>query len=253
MTAKEIARWLDRFLDGDRFSGSDPSQNGLQADNSGGDVARVAFAVDACLESIGRAAAAGADLLVVHHGLFWRDPERIVRGHYRRVKALLASDMALYASHLPLDAHPEVGNNAGLASRLGLAAPEPFGEWRGATIGTRGEIPGGVPLSELLARLDPDRIMSPRVLPFGPERITTVAVVSGGGADEMYQAIELGVDCFVTGEIGHEEYHHALENGITVVAAGHYATETVGPRLLMAAFARETGIDTFFVDVPTGL
>ncbi len=253
MTAREIARWLDRYLESERFSASDPSQNGLQVENAGGPVSRVAFAVDACLETVQRASSAGANVLVVHHGLFWRDVERIVSGHYRRVQSLLSADLALYASHLPLDAHPLVGNNAGLAARLGLSSLVPFGEWRGATIGTRGEIPGGITLSELLARLDPERVMSPRVLPFGPERISSVAVVSGGGADEMYQAIELGIDCFVTGEIGHEEYHHALENGITVVAAGHYATETVGPRLLMAEFARETGIDSLFVDVPTGL
>ncbi len=253
MTAREIALWLERYLDGGRFEGADPSRNGLQVENSGGTVSRVAFAVDACLETVRRAASAGAGMLVVHHGLFWRDAERVVGGHYRRLKALLDADMALYASHLPLDAHPSVGNNAGLAARLGLQSLEPFGDWHGATIGLRGTIPDGVTLAELLARLDPDRIMTPRVLPFGPERISSVAVVSGGGADELYQAIECGADCFVTGEIGHEEYHHALENGISVVAAGHYATETVGPRLLMAEFARATGTDSVFIDVPTGL
>ncbi len=253
MTAREIARWLDRYLDSGRYDGADPSKNGLQADNAGGGVSRVAFAVDACLEAVQRASAAGAGMLVVHHGLFWRDAEPVVGAHYRRIKALLDADMALYASHLPLDAHPVSGNNAGLAARLGLEGLEPFGEWHGATIGLRGSVPGGISLAEVLARLDPDRTMSPRVLPFGPTRIASVAVVSGGGADELYQAIERGVDCFVTGEIGHEEYHHALENGITVVAAGHYATETVGPRLVMAEFARDTGVDSIFIDVPTGL
>ena len=253
MNTQKAAQWLDRFLDAESFAGNDPSKNGLQVDNGGREIGKVAFAVDACLETIERSVKAGADLLVVHHGLFWRDCELVVRGHYRRLKALLDGGLALYAAHLPLDAHPEVGNNACIARRLGLEELMPFGEYRGKVIGFRGVLPSSLSVDALHRLLDPEKSMPVRLLAFGPREIRTVGVVSGGGADEVHEALALGLDCFVTGEIGHEEYHHALENGIHVIAAGHYATETFGPRELMARFSRETGIDSVFVDVPTGL
>ncbi len=253
MNSQKAAQWLDSFLDAESFAGNDPSKNGLQVDNGGREIGKAAFAVDACLETIERSVKSGADLLVVHHGLFWRDCELVVGGLYRRLKALLDSGLALYAAHLPLDAHPEVGNNACIARRLGLGDLMPFGEYRGKVIGFRGVLPSALSVDALLRLLDPEKAMTARVLAFGPREIRTVGVVSGGGADEVHEALALGLDCFVTGEIGHEEYHHALENGIHVIAAGHYATETFGPRELMARFSRETGIESVFVDVPTGL
>lgn len=253
MTAREIARYLDSVLGPEAFAAADPSRNGLQADNDGSDIGRVAFAVDASLETIERAADAGAGMLVVHHGLFWRESERLVGSHYRRVRALISRNVALYASHLPLDAHPEVGNNAGLARRLGLVDVVPFGRWRGVTIGVRGRFPEPVGLDEAVARMFPDGKEPLGVLPFGPKMIHTVGVVSGGGADEVADAIDAGLDLFVTGEPSHERYHLALESGISVIAAGHYQTETVGPRLLSERVGRDTGLDVVFVDVPTGL
>lgn len=253
MKVRDITLWFDHLLECDRYEAADPSKNGLQVDNDGTDVVRIAFSVDACLETIERAAAAGAGMLVVHHGLFWKDPERVTGPHYRRVKALLNANMALYASHLPLDAHPEVGNNAGLADRLGLEDRQPFGLWRGAVIGVRGSFVQPVTVDALIRRLFPGDEQPPCVLPFGPAEMRTAAVVSGGAASEMYQAIDAGCDCFITGEIGHEEYHHARENGITVIAGGHYRTETVGVQLLASRLGRETGLDTVFIDVPTNL
>lgn len=253
MTTKELELWFDQLLESDRYDSADPSQNGLQVDNDGADIKRVAFAVDACLETIERAAAAGAGMLVVHHGLFWKDPERVTGPHYRRLKALLHANLALYASHLPLDAHEEVGNNAGLADRLQLEDRIPFGMWRGVVIGVRGTFSKPVSIDALVRSLFPGDEQPPCILPFGPAEIRTAAVVSGGAAQEMYQAIDAGCDCFITGEIGHEEYHHARENKITVIAGGHYRTETTGVQLLASRLGRETGLDTVFIDVPTNL
>ncbi len=253
MTTNDLDRWFSGVLSPERFEGPDPSLNGIQVDNDGSDVRRVAFAVDACLETVERAIQAGAGLLFVHHGLFWGRSLALRGRHYRIVKRMLEGNLALYASHLPLDAHAECGNNAGIAERLGLEGLEPFGEWHGATIGFRGRFPEPLSLDALLGRLFPDGKKPLHVLPFGPDKIRTLAVVSGGGADETEQAIRLGLDCYVTGEIGHQQYHAALESGITVIAGGHYQTETVGPRLIAERLARETGIETLFIDVPTGL
>jgi dinuclear metal center YbgI/SA1388 family protein len=252
MTTRELDRWFSALLEPGRFP-ADPSLNGLQVDNDGADIARVAFAVDACEETILRAARSGAGLLFVHHGLFWGDSVPVTGAHYRRLRALLGANIALYASHLPLDAHPDLGNNAGLAARLGLEGLEPFGEWRGATIGFAGSFARPLSLDEVLAKLFPDGKKPAHVLPFGPAQIRTVGIVSGGASDEVHQAIARGFDLYITGEIEHEAYHAALENRISVIAGGHYQTETVGAQLVAARLGTEMGIDTVFLDVPTGL
>lgn len=253
MKSSELDAWFRALLNLDSYSASDPSLNGLQVDNDGSEISRVAFAVDACLETVERAALAGAGMLFVHHGLFWGDSMPVTGTHYRRIKTLLDKNMALYAAHLPLDAHPEVGNNSGIANRIGLKNLVPFGEWRGAIIGFKGDFGEPVSLDTVLSRLFPDGKKCAHVLPFGPKEIRTAAIVSGGASDEVHQAIEQGMDLYITGEIEHEAYHPALENRISVIAGGHYQTETVGVRLVAERLGRETGIDTVFIDVPTGL
>ena len=253
MNASSLSRWLDALLDTGSYASVDPSRNGLQVENDGAEVSRVAFAVDASLETIARAASAGATFLVVHHGLFWGAGETLTGNHFRRVKALLDANLALYASHLPLDAHPECGNNAGLAERLALSERRRFGPWRGCLAGFAGAFAEPVSLDTALSRLFPSGERPVSVLPFGPRELKTCAVVSGGGASNLADAIAEGVDLFVTGEIKHESYHPALEAGISVVAMGHYQSETVGVRLLAERLARDTGIEATFIDVPTGL
>lgn len=253
MTSNELDLWFSRLLPPDEFEGIDPSMNGLQVDNDGAPIERVAFAVDASQETINRAVSAGAGMLFVHHGLFWRFCEPVRGAHYKRLKTLMASNLALYASHLPLDIHGEVGNNAGLADKIGLEGREPFGDYKGCAVGVRGTLPSPVPLDTALTRIFGETGKPLHVLPFGKREIRTVAVVSGSGSDDVHEAISLGIDLFVTGEISHEIYHGALENGIHVVAAGHYYSETFGPRLVAARLARETGLDCVFIDVPTGL
>ena len=255
MKIAEFAAWLDKRLEVEAYRGKDISLNGLQAAASEKSVKKAAFAVDACMESIRRAADAGADILIVHHGFFWGAPLAITGAHYSRVKALLDADMALYAAHIPLDAHPEIGHNACIARAIGLepSSIKPFGEWRGMVIGRMGSFPQEETLDSVLARLFANGEKPAHVLPFGPQNLRTAGIVSGGGGSDLAQAIAAGLDLFITGEIGHEQYHAALEAGISVIAGGHYQTEVFGLNALAKEIAQQTGIETFFVDVPTGL
>ncbi|MDR3311766.1 MAG: Nif3-like dinuclear metal center hexameric protein [Spirochaetaceae bacterium] len=256
MTVNELDRWLSDYLETGKFP-MDPSQNGIQVGNSdpvGKPVSRIAFGVDACLETILRAREAGAGLLVVHHGLLWGRVERVCGIYYRRVKALLDADMALFACHLPLDAHPVCGNNYGMASRLSLTDTAPFGQWREASIGVIGELPRALPAQNVLEALFPGRGRDCRLWPFGTRsEVRRVAIVSGGAGDMVGQAAEAGADLYVTGEVGHEEYHRMAELGLTVAACGHYLTETVGVALLAERVRASLNLETMFVDVPTGM
>ncbi len=255
MTLQQLDEYFRSFLNLDQYKG-DPSLNGIQVENrdpAGTEITKVAFAVDACQETIQRAAAAGAQVLFVHHGFFWGQCQTITGAHGKRIRTLFDHDMALYACHIPLDANALVGNNYGLAQRLELESLVPFGDWHGMTIGVGGTLPKSLSVDGLIQKLFPAGEKPLHVLPFGPEKISRIAIVSGGAARELSQAIEQGYDAFITGEIGHEQYHQALEAGITVIAGGHYQTETVGVSLVMEKLAKEKGLETIFIQVPTGL
>ncbi len=253
MHLKEFDTLIRQVLDLDVFGGTDVALNGLQVANEKDSVEKVAFAVDACLESIRRAAEWGADLLFVHHGLFWGRPLAVTGGHYQRLRALIQADLALYAVHLPLDMHPQLGNNAGLARRIGLQKLEPFGEYKGTKIGFKGILPKVMGLEQVVRVCCGSNEQGINVLPFGPEAIRTVGIVSGGAADEAYQAIEEKLDLFITGDSDHTIYHHCLEGGINVIFGGHYLTETSGVTLLAEKLKSQTDLQIRFFDIPTGL
>jgi dinuclear metal center YbgI/SA1388 family protein len=229
-------------------AGVDRAWNGLQVARSDKPIAKVAFAVDAARETITRAAAWGADLLFVHHGLLWGDARPITDSHYLRVKALMDADMALYALHLPLDLHPTMGNNALIADALGLGDRMLFGTYKGLSIGVCGILKLPATLADLSHKLQ-----FPGMLPFGVKAIRSVGVVSGDSPRMALQASEAGLDCYVTGEMGHAFYHECLERGLNVLYGGHYRSEVWGVRRV-SAYARETlGLETTFVDVATGM
>lgn len=253
MDITEFAGWAAELLRPDRFRAADDSLNGLQVGRSSGPLRKAAFAVDACLETIRRAREAGAQVLFVHHGLFWGKPAPLTGPMRARLAELLAGDMALYACHLPLDAHPELGNNAVLARMLGLRDTRPFGESHGVFIGVQGRLDPAIRMDEALRRVLPAGDAPRAVYPFGPELIRSAAIVSGGAAFEAFQAMEAGVDLYVTGEPSHSIYHHVMEAGLGVIAAGHYATETHGVRAVAERAARDLGLETVFIDLPTGL
>ncbi|MDR0526004.1 MAG: Nif3-like dinuclear metal center hexameric protein [Spirochaetaceae bacterium] len=250
MTSRGLDVFFRGLLDLEGFSGVDSSLNGLQVDNDGGDIAKVAFGVDASLETFKRAAQAGAGMLFVHHGLFWGSPLAVTGPHRLRLKALLDCNLALYAVHLPLDQHPRWGNNAVLAELLDLVAIEPFGVYQGRKIGYKGTLGRPLRIDEAADRLGGKPL---GVYPFGVRENRTGAVISGGGANEVRQAIQEGLDLYVTGEMSHQVYHDCLEAGINMIAAGHYVTEIGGVRKIMEQCANQLGLDVEFIDVPTGL
>jgi len=253
MDLPEFDRWCRSFLEIEALAKIDDSLNGVQVGRSGSPIDLVAFAVDACAESFRRAAAAGAQVLFVHHGLFWARPARIEGGLLQRIRILLESDLALYACHLPLDKHAEVGNNACLARLMGLSRVEPFGVYHGIEIGLRGRLDPPLSLDEIVRRVLPDLSRPATLIPPRKAEIGSVAVVSGGAAMEALQALDAGVELFVTGESSHSIYHQVVEGGLGFLAAGHYATEVWGVKAVAERLSRETGIRTLFIDLPTGL
>jgi len=231
---------------------SDVSHNGLQVQGPE-EIEKVGFAVDAAMATFEEAARRSMQLLVVHHGLFWKEVQLVAGAHYRRLKTLISEDIGLYAAHLPLDAQADIGNNRRIADILGLEDEGPFGDYHGELIGRLGRVRGGITReamrSRISAALDTDCVM----LPFGPERIERVGIVSGGGAELLRDALAEDCDAFITGEPEHSAYHVALEGGINVFMAGHYATETVGLKALQELVGKEFQVETEFIDFPTGL
>ena len=242
--ALDIIGTCHRILQAESFSDYGP--NGLQVPGRE-DVERVVTGVSATLALIERAAELDAGLVITHHGLFWDgQPRALSRALARRLRVLLENDIGLAAYHLPLDAHPEHGNNAILAERLGCARHEAF-----ADIGRSGEFADdGIPIDELRARVLEVTGREPLLQGAGPPHVRRIGIVSGGAADMLEQAAEAGCDAFLTGEPKERSMADAEEAGIHFLAAGHYATETFGIRRLGDLIATEHGVEHVFVDLP---
>ena len=251
LTTRKMDDFFRGCLDLDGFKDIDSSLNGLQVDNDGSELKKIAFAVDAGLEVFKRAA--GAGMLFVHHGLFWGTPLRVEGGHRERIKFLLDNNLALYAVHLPLDQHPQLGNNAALAELLGIENPEPFGLYHGRKIGYKGNLAKALTVEEAVKRISFMNRPPLGVFPFGKSESLSCAVISGGAGYEALQALEEKVDLYVTGESSHSVYHHAQEGRMNIIAGGHYSTEVWGVRRMMEECAKQLGLDSEFIDVPTGL
>jgi len=246
----DVVVYLDSYLQ-PRLIPDDPrALNGLQVSNSGR-LGLIAAAVDACQATIDAAAARGAGLLVVHHGLFWGGLEAVTGLHGRRLRKLIQSDVALYSAHLPLDCHPEVGNNPVLARSLGIQGLVPFGEYEGYRIGVMGEL--SLRRDHLVSAVARLLETAPRLLATGPEQVSRAAVVTGAGAAYITEAKEAGADTLITGEGPHHSYFDAEELGVNVIYAGHYATETVGVKALAAHLSARFQLPWEFLDHPTGL
>jgi dinuclear metal center YbgI/SA1388 family protein len=245
----EILGHLDSLLDPAAYEDYGP--NGLQVPGPE-TVETIVTGVSANVELFQRAREAGADLVLVHHGLFWAGPPRpLDRAAKRRLQLLFDADMALAAYNLPLDGHLRHGNNALLAAAIGCEGWEPFGAHKRATIGVAGRLPGeGIGPDDLVARVREATRREPLAFTAGPERVRTVGIVSGAGADYLEEAIAAGLDAFVTGEPIERVMSRARETGVHFLAAGHYATETFGVRRLGELLAAEFGVRHLFVDVP---
>jgi dinuclear metal center YbgI/SA1388 family protein len=247
MDLKELVDYLDGYLETGAFS--DASVNGLQVEGNGC-VKRIGMAVDACLESILLAAKKRCDLLIVHHGLFWGTEIRLHGQTYRRVRALIQADIALYASHLPLDAHPEVGNNIQIAKRMLLTDVRPFGEYGGRSIGVQGCLENPIPMKDAVSMCS-ESIGPPKtLLQFGPERIVRVGIISGSASDPPVfdEASRNRIDLLITGEPKHAAYASAQEYGLNVLYGGHYHTETFGVRALGDHLAARFKLPVEFIE-----
>ena len=246
-TVQPIVSFLDGLLKAGDFQ--DSSNNGLQVENSGR-VDLVCCGVDASLEFFQEAHRRGAGLVICHHGLSWGDSlKRITDLNYRRVGFLLRNDIALYACHIPLDAHPRYGNNACMAKALGLRQLKPFGAYHGRDIGVRGTLSVAMPLAKLAARLK--QVMGNEVIamPYGKATVRTVAMVVGGGAVGLDEAARLGVDVYLSGEPNLAACNVARDLGMNALFGGHYATESLGVQALGKLLTRRFGVRTAFVDL----
>lgn len=250
MRLHELVEYLNGYLRVTEIPDYPGALNGLQVEGTR-EVRRIGVAVDASEASVRAAVGSDCDLLLVHHGLFWDGNRPVTGRRYRRLQPLIASGVALYASHLPLDLHPDVGNNAQLARELGIELKGTFGAYQGVDVGVWGECE--ITREALAARLDERLGVRVHLMPGGPERIRRIGVITGGGGSSIGEAIAAGLDAFVTGEGAHHTYFDAVEGGINVYYGGHYATETFGVRALAAHVAERFGLEWEFFELPTGL
>ncbi len=245
-----IVAHCNRTLKPESFEDWPGAVNGLQVENRAG-VSRIAAAVDATPATVKKTIAAGADLLIVHHGLFWGATHPWTGNRYRLLRLLLDNNVAVYSSHLPLDAHPRLGNNAQLCRALGIRSPKPFFVERGQAIGLRGEL--NLTRAQLARRLAKATGNEPTVLPGGAARCHKIGVVTGGAGAEMKTAADEGVDTFITGEGPHWTFALAEDLGLNVFYGGHYATETFGVKALSEHLSKKFRLPWTFIDHPTGL
>lgn len=228
------------------------AMNGLQLQNTGGTVVRLLAAVDASLPVIRKAAAfEGPSLLLVHHGLFWKGAQMITGAAFEKFRIAMESGLAIYSAHLPLDVHPQLGNNACLASALGFKKTTTFFDWKGMPLGLRAKV--NLTRAALTERLAAAVGGPVHVCPGGPENVREVGIITGGAGSEVAAIAATGVDTFITGEGPHWSFPAAEEAGMNVLYGGHYATETFGVKALAAHLAKAFKLPWEFIDHPTGL
>lgn len=244
----EIVRFLDAELRIAEIPDYSGAVNGLQLQNNGR-VTKVASAVDASLPVVRKAIAAGADLLLVHHGMFWQGAQPLTGAFYQKIHEAMKANLAIYSAHLPLDVHPDWGNNALLAEAIAMTPTGTFLPYKGQNVGITGEI--NIHRDELRKRLEEAVGGTVLLCPAGPEFIQTVGLCTGGAGSEL--AAACGLDAFISGEGPHWSYPLAEEMGLNLYLAGHYATETFGVRQVAEILVTSFEIDAEFIDHPTGL
>ncbi len=247
MDYRQLITYLDDYLQIANIADYGPQ--GLQVEANNDHVQRIALAVDTSPATIEAASNWSADLLLVHHGILWRDVERIAGPLGQRVRLLMKNRIHLYAAHLALDGHPEVGNNVVLARRLGMEVEAWWCEEMGTKIGVTGHMEK--PLPKLVSQVEEMLQTKARVLERGPAEVRKLAIVTGFGADRVGEARAMGADTLLTGETSHANYWSAADYGMNVIFAGHYATETVGVQALGEHLAEQFGCSVHFFDFPT--
>jgi len=249
MDILQLSHYLDNLLDIKEIKDSPNAVNGLQLQNIG-EIKKVGLAVDFCIATIEKAIVAECNMMFVHHGMLWGGVKPIRDNFYKKISFMIRENIGLYSAHLPLDMHPVFGNNKVLANQLGLYDIEPFGEYGGQKIGLKGRRD---PISTEGLRLELENKLGPPIKVIGSGEIRTLGVVSGAAADILAQAVDDGLDAYLTGEGANHHYHESIENECVLILAGHYATETGGVKAVGNHLDEKFGIKTEFLDYPTGI
>jgi dinuclear metal center YbgI/SA1388 family protein len=250
MKLELLVQYLEQYLHLATHPDYPDAMNGLQVEGRS-EIRHICAAVDASEAAIGEAARRGADLLLVHHGMFWEGLRPVTGRHYRKISRLISAGVGLYSVHLPLDSHPEVGNCALLARRLGIELKGRFGLFQGTEIGWWGVVDTD---RETFREVVESAVGgSVRLIPGGNWALRRAGVVTGGGGSLLGQAVAAGLDAYVTGEASHHAFVDATEQGLNVYLAGHYATETIGIKALAEHLAANFGLTCEFIDLPSGL
>jgi dinuclear metal center YbgI/SA1388 family protein len=249
MDLKIITGYLDNYLEIKSFH--DDSVNGLQVENSE-NVEKIGLSVDACQEAILKAVDEKCNLLIVHHGLFWGKQQLIIDNQFQRIRALIMADIALYAVHLPLDAHQVIGHNIQIAKKIDLIDIEPFAHYYGRPIGVKGRVKSPKTCTETAGDLEKVIGHCSGLLQFGPKQVHSIGIVAGSASDpELLKELKVqGIDLFVTGEPKHGVYYLAQELGLNIFFGSHYLTETFGIKALGQHLKSQLDIPTVFIDTP---
>ncbi|MCF0262223.1 MAG: Nif3-like dinuclear metal center hexameric protein [Sphaerochaetaceae bacterium] len=253
MKLNDFVQHLSQMLDIGKFEKADFSLNGLQVGNLDKDIRKIAFAVDASLDTIKEAADNGADVLFVHHGLFWGRPIAITGLHYERVKTLLDRNLALFACHLPLDSNMEFGHNACIAKKLELENIQPFSLYNGLYVGAKGSLPKALNADEIIKKSGIITNASNYSINTEGKTFKNIGIVSGDGADDFRNAIKDGLDLLITGESKYSTVNDCREMGFSMLCLGHYETEVFGLKAMLNYVSSTMGLETCFIDKPLGL
>ena len=249
MDILQLSHYLDGLLEINSIRDAPHALNGLQIQNHG-EIKKIGLAVDLCQATIDLAIEKQCQMLFVHHGAFWSGLQPIRGKHYEKLSAMMQSNLGLYSAHIPLDLHPVYGNNRALADLIGLENLEPFGEYGGIKIGLKGSLPV-ISVDKLAKVLEQKLEFQVKVI--GKGEVKTVGLVTGGAADIVRQAIDVGLDCYITGEGANHHFHEATEGNCILIFAGHYATETGGVKSVGKHLQEKFGITSEFLHYPTGL
>lgn len=251
--SNSLSKLVGELLDLNNVPDYPQALNGLQLANGGREVRKIVAAVDACLPVVRASAESGADLLLVHHGLFWQGAQKIDGSFYEKLKLAMDAGLAIYSAHIPLDMHAEFGNNALLGRAVGLGEGEPFFPWQGIQLGLQYRPDGGMARDALLTKVEAAVGAAVHVCPGGPETVSNIGIITGGAGSEIYAMADEGVDTFITGEGPHWSFTAAEELGVNLIYGGHYATETFGVKALAAHLAERFDVEWQFIDHPSGL
>jgi dinuclear metal center YbgI/SA1388 family protein len=246
----QIVKYTDNYLRIGEIEDWPNALNGLQIENSG-HVITIGAAVDVSSRVLTAAGKKGVDLLLVHHGLFWPGLRPVTGAFYRQLRIAFENNIALYSAHLPLDLHPDVGNNRQLAGALGLRSTTPFFEEKGQLIGLKAR--ASISCDQLLSKLQKSLGRKPKIFAFGPRKTKTIGIITGGAGSEIYRVAREKIDTFITGEAPHWAAIAAEELEMNLVLGGHYSTETFGVKALAAHLSKQFDLPWLFLDFPTGL